>query len=149
MPEPKIIEGGSLRNLLRALLTWCVTALFALLVATAILSGNELGERSLGYLSSLVSFLAAFAAGIAAARGSASGKLGVGLRLGLALVILLLTTGFLIAGKGLAPSGVLSAVSFTLAGCLAGSVLFGKRGAPKAPGTAGRGVRLKSIHKAR
>ena len=144
-----MIAGGSLHNLLRAVLGWFVTALILLLVSADVLSGNSLGEQILAYLSSLISFAAAFAAGISAAKRSSSSSFAVGLRLSLALVVLLLTAGFLIAGKGLSPSGILSAVSFTFAGCLTGSVLFGGRRGEKNRGGSDRGVRMKSLHKTR
>ena len=149
MPEPKIVAGGSLHNLLRALLVWCVCALLFLIPAAAFLRVNPVGENVMGYLSSGISFAAALAAGIAAAGKSTSGKLAVGLRLALALVIPLLTAGFLIAGKELSPSGILSAASFTLAGCLAGSVLFAGRREGNPGSAQGRGVRMKSLHKTR
>ena len=149
MPGKTLIGGGSLRCLLRAVLAWCLTAVVLLAISSALLSRGVLGAGVLGYLSSAVSFLAALAAGIAAARCSGAGRLGVGLRLSLALVLILLTVGFLIAGKDLAPAGILSVVSFTIAGSLVGSVLLGGRQEHGKTTGNGREVRMKSLHKTR
>ena len=50
-----------------------------------------------------------------------------GLLCGAGLSLVLLTAGFLIAGKGMDPSGILSVLSFTMTGCLAGAILLGGR----------------------
>lgn len=120
------IEKGSLRLLLRAALAWVIAASALCLFAAAVVRRAEIGSAQLGYISSALSFLAAAAAG--AAGCDAKRRLRAGLLTGFFLSLLLLTAGFLIAGERLDPSGVLSVCCFSLAGCVFGSVLFGRRG---------------------
>ena len=119
-------DSGSLRVLLRAISVWCVFALALLILSSAILSRIGTGSDSLGYVSSCISFLCAAAAGSAAAgkgdRLFVSGLLTAGV-----LLILLLTVGFLIRGREMDPSGVMSVVTFTVAGVFFGSVFLRKR----------------------
>ena len=111
------------RCLLRAAAVWIIGALLLTVLATFIANAAGLGEGSLGYISSAVSFLAAAAAGFASVYENQTGRLVSALITATVLVILLLTTGFLIKGGELDPSSIMSLVSFTYAGTLLGAVI--------------------------
>ena len=115
--------SGGLRALLRGLSAWAIAALLCLLLASLVLAKLSVGSAVLGPVSSAVSFLAAFAAGRAAAGKGRRAPVSAALLLALFLVILLLSLGALLRRGLLDPSGVLSVVSFTFAGVLAGSLL--------------------------
>ncbi len=123
MSENAFWEQSFVRGLLRTAAAWIVAALLLCFAAALWIRAGRLPSSALGYVSSGISFLCALAAGAACGRGE--GRARAGLLCGLVLVLLLLTLGFLIAGKAMAPSGILRVVSFTFAGCLAGSLLFG------------------------
>lgn len=116
-----------LRFLPKALLGWLVSAVILLLIAAGIVSKSKISSASIGYVSSALSFLTALTAGIVAGRTRRGGALYAGLLTAAALVICLLTAGFLAKGQDMEPSGILSVVSFTFAGCLFGSVFFSGR----------------------
>ncbi len=116
-------QTGGPRALLRALAAWMAAALFGLIAASLILSGTNLSSAVLGPVSSAISFLAAFAAGRAAAGKGKRLAFAVSLLVALFLVIILLSLGYLIRRGDLDPSGVLSVVSFTFAGVLAGGLI--------------------------
>ena len=78
----------------------------------------------MGYLSSGISFLCAAAAGSAAAKKSRTKSLLTALLTSTALVISLLTVGFLIKGREMDPSSILSVVSFTYAGVIFGMLVL-------------------------
>ena len=61
MGKNLMIPGG-LRLLLRALMTWAVSALLLLLAVSLILSRGKAGSALLGYCSSAISFLSAASA---------------------------------------------------------------------------------------
>ena len=110
--------------LVSAFFIWLMSALVMLVISTIILNEFGCSEKSLGYTSSLLSFLTALCAGIAAGRKRKSGGLYTSLLTSTAIVIALLTIGFIIAGPDIEASAVMSLVSFTFAGCMAGIVFF-------------------------
>lgn len=119
---------GSLRQLLRALLIWCLTTVLLLVPAALILSKIGTGSSALGYLSSAMSFAAALAAGIGTSGRKEEPAVLRALMTAGFLILVLLTVGTCLKGS-LHPSGVLSVVSFTLAGVLSGTLLAkGRRG---------------------
>ena len=113
--------------LLSAVVTWFLSAVLLLLLSSFVLHKLAVGERSLAYASSVISFLAAAFAGAAAARKRKGGSFYTALISAAVIVTALLTVGFIIEGSRLDPSGVLSVVSFTFAGCVVGAMLFGGR----------------------
>lgn len=119
-------EKWDLRFLLKAAAAWAVTAAVLLLAASLLVSKSGMGEGSVGYVSSGVSFLSAVSAGAFAAKGRHGGFV-LGLAVGAALSVLLLTVGFIIKGPAIEASGVLSVVTFSFSGALAGCVLLGGR----------------------
>jgi putative membrane protein (TIGR04086 family) len=121
-------SAGSLRLLLRALAAWCLCALLLLPILSFYLARSGTSSRVIGYLSSAVSFVCAAAAGYAGAEVKNGRALLQGLLIGVFLLILLLSVGFLVSGKGQDSSGVLSVVCFTLSGCVVGSVRKNLRG---------------------
>lgn len=118
-----LLEKGSLRSLLRAFLVWLAAALTGCLLSACAIRAHAVNSSVLGYVSSALSFLCALLAGAFGAAGER--RLPSGLLCGAGLSVLLLTLGFLIAGKNMDPSGILSVLSFTFAGCLSGACLFG------------------------
>ena len=121
----QILTGQTLgKAMISALLTWMLSAFLLCLLCSALLNWGAIPARALGYCSSAISFLAAAAAGAAVARRG--GNILNCLITALALLILLLTLGYLISSKALSASGILSASSFTLSGCVLGFVLSGK-----------------------
>lgn len=113
------------RFILSALGAWLVAALVLLVAASAIVNRAEMGSGSMGYVSSAISFLAAFAAGVRAGRVRRAGTLYTAAVSAAVITTLLLTVGFIIDGSDLEASGVLSVVSFTFTGCMAGCVFLG------------------------
>ena len=108
--------------LLRAFAAWTVCAAALLLCGSVLYASDGAALSSLGYASSLISFLAAVGAGAAAASFEKEKRLARGLIAAMCLCAILLLTGFLIRGK-LDGSAVLSVLSFTLTGCVLGSLL--------------------------
>ena len=123
----EIIEKRGPGILLSPVLVWLTTALLLLLIASALVCYAGLGEAALGYLSSLISFIAAAAAGSRFTRSVGKPAVLSSMLLATVLTILLLTVGYLIRGKNLDSSGILSVVTFTYAGCLLGAVLSAGR----------------------
>ena len=119
----KLPDGSFLLN---AAAAWFLSAVLLLCIASVLANAAGLGEQGVAYLSSAVSFLCAAAAGTAAARKSTSNGLVTALMTGGFLVLLLLTVGFLIAGRNLDPSSILSLVSFSFAGALVGTLVMPK-----------------------
>ena len=107
--------------LAKAAAVWLIAAMILLLLSAGIISGMNLSSSSVAYFSAGVSFLSAFAASFAAAAGK-SGRLKYGLLTGLVLTVLLIMLGFIVEGRDLSADGVLSVVSFTLTGALAGGI---------------------------
>lgn len=114
-------KAPGLKTLFRALLIWCLIAFLLLVSASLVLSRLPVGSSVLGYVSSSVNFLAALAAGVSLNRGE-SNSIYPFLLLALLLLILLLTIGFLAGDRSLNPSGILSVVTFTVSGVLAGTL---------------------------
>lgn len=125
----KNIGAASLRLLLSALLVWLYWAAGLLLFSTLILSRVRTGSAMLGYISSAISFLCAAAAGAYASKRRESKNLTQTAILSGVLTLLLLTIGFLVRGRNMNASGILSVVSFTLTGCLIGGLFFGRKSA--------------------
>ena len=108
--------------LARAFAAWGICAAALLLCGAVLYASDGAALSSLGYVSSLISFLAAVGAGAAAASAGKERRLLCGLLSALCLSAALMLTGFLIRGR-LDGSAVLSVLSFTLTGCVLGSLL--------------------------
>ena len=126
MSVRNVVEKGSVRALGRGLLSWLAAAVTLCFLTACVIRAHGVGSEYFGYISAGLSFLSAAFAGAAGSRGE--GKLGSGLLCAMCLSIVLLTAGFVCSGGHLDPSAVLSVVSFSFVGCLAGSLLFGGRG---------------------
>lgn len=113
--------------LVEAIKAWVISSLILLLIASAFISCFDIEYGLLGYISSVLSFLAALCAGVKVTKGGKSGDIYAALVSAAAITTILLTIGFLIDGKNLPASGVLSVVSFTFSGCAVGAVLSGCR----------------------
>ncbi len=112
----------------RGLLAWLLSAGVLLCIASWLIAAGLIPNRALGYLSSALSFLTAAAAGFVVRKSGGTGYFRL-LWSVLLLVLLLLTVGFAISRGTLAPSGVLSVATFTIAGFLAGILIpAGDRG---------------------
>ena len=110
--------------LLSACFVWMISATSMLLVASVLLSEFGCTEKSLGYVSSLITFLSAMLAGISAGRKRKLSTLYTSLLTASVLTTALLTIGFMINGRLLVPSSVMSLISFTFTGCMVGVVFF-------------------------
>lgn len=121
--------------LFSALIAWLLCAAILLVLAALIANAAKMGEQGIAYLSSGVSFLCAAAAGKAAAESKKSNSLAIAVITATALVIFLLTAGFLIRGEDMAPSSVLSLVSFGYVGVLFGSLILYKPDRPRSKRT--------------
>ncbi len=115
----------------RAAAAWTVSAIVLLIIASAVINASDCGEYIMGYACSALSFLSAFSAGAAAARKSRKGTVYTGALTGAIITTVLLTIGFIVKGTETEASAVLSVVSFTFAGSIAGAVLFGRGNASK------------------
>ena len=107
--------------LIKAAAIWLITAMILLPISAGIISAMNLSSSSVAYFSAGVSFLSAFAAAYSACAGK-DGRWKCGLLIGLVLTILLLMLGFIVEGRELSADGVLSVVSFTMTGALAGGI---------------------------
>lgn len=123
MPE-KRTDTADISFVIKAVIYWLLTAIPALLLASAALSLTNADGAKFAYASAAVSFIAAAAAGAEAARTRGKGPLATGLLIGVVITTLLLMTGFIVAGSELAPDGILSVAAFTVSGAAAGSVLL-------------------------
>lgn len=110
----------------RAAAAWTASAIVLLVIASAVINASDCGEYIMGYACSALSFLSAFAAGAAAAGRGKKGTVYVGALTGAIITTVLLTVGFIVKGAETEASAVLSVVSFTFAGSIAGAVIFGK-----------------------
>jgi putative membrane protein (TIGR04086 family) len=117
-------DGGSL---LRAAAAWMLSAPVFLALAALAANVTGAGERSIGYISSAVSFLSAAAAGYNAMRNQKSAGIAAALITATAIVIMLLSVGFLIKGEEMNASSMISLVSFTYAGILVGAIGIPKK----------------------
>lgn len=120
----KRTDTADISFVIKAVIYWLLTAIPALLLASAALSLTNADGAKFAYASAAVSFIAAAAAGAGAARTRGKGPLATGLLIGVVITTLLLMTGFIIAGSELAPDGILSVAAFTVSGAAAGSVLL-------------------------
>lgn len=119
----KFIDLPNARYLVKAAAAWLLAAVVLSLAAALIITLVDIHEDAMGYISSALSFAAAFFAGIQAMRERSRGALVCGLVVGAALITLSLTLGFIVGEGRLEPDGVLSVVTFTLSGTVAGSLL--------------------------
>lgn len=120
----KRTDTADISFVIKAVIYWLLTAIPALLLASAALSLTNADGAKFAYASAAVSFIAAEAAGAGAARTRGKGPLATGLLIGVVITTLLLMTGFIIAGSELASDGILSVAAFTVSGAAAGSVLL-------------------------
>lgn len=111
----------SFRFLLRALAAWIITVLPLLFIANKL----SVDTSGLAYISAALSSIAAAAAGARGVSAWQGARLVCGLLCGGFITILLLMLGFIIAGGELSSGGVMSTASFTIAGCVLGSMLGG------------------------
>ena len=96
MSVKAVVEKGSLRALLRALLAWAVAALVLCFVSALLIRAFAIPSAQYGYLSSALSFLCALIAGAVGMRGEKSG--GVVLGAAVLSVSCFSFTGFLLGG---------------------------------------------------
>lgn len=115
----------------RAAAAWAMSAIVLLIIASAIINASNCGEYIMGYACSALSFLSAFSAGAAAVGKGRKGTLYAGALTGAVITTVLLTVGFIVKGSETEASAVLSVVSFTFAGSIAGAVIFGRGSASK------------------
>ena len=115
----------------RAAAAWAMSAIVLLIIASAIINASNCGEYIMGYVCSALSFLSAFSAGAAAVGKGRKGTLYAGALTGAVITTVLLTVGFIVKGSETEASAVLSVVSFTFAGSIAGAVIFGRWSASK------------------
>ena len=115
----------------RAAAAWTSSAIVLLIITSDVINASDCGEYIIGYVCSALSFLSAFSAGAASAGKSRKGTVYVGALTGAVITTVLLTVGFIVKGTETEASAVLSVVSFTFAGSIAGAVLFGRGNASK------------------
>lgn len=115
----------------RAAAAWAMSAIVLLIIASATINVSNCGEYIMGYVCSALSFLSAFSAGAAAVGKGRKGTLYAGALTGAVITTVLLTVGFIVKGSETEASAVLSVVSFTFAGSIAGAVIFGRGSASK------------------
>ena len=120
-------EKGSLtvKRILRGLLVWIAAACLLLFLSAAIICAGDLKASGFSYFSAAAGFISAVCA---AYSGYTSGDKPIrsGFLFGLILCVLLLTTGFLIAGERISASGILSVAGTTIIGSLLGTILAAK-----------------------
>ena len=122
MSAKSCADRPDLRFLAKAWITWLLSAGFFLLAFALIICYTSCSSRHVAYLCSLISFLASVVSGLTAARMSRFPAFLTALICAVSTLILLLLIGTLLDRRSLDPSSVLSLVSFTLTGYLAGSV---------------------------
>lgn len=113
-------DRGELLFLLKAGYAWLISAGLLLLLLSLLIGRTSMDSSCIGYLSSLVSFLSAAAAGFAAARSRMGSGLSTAGFCSVALIIVLLTTGFLIEGESMTSSSMISVCSMSAAGVMLG-----------------------------
>ena len=96
-----------------------------LFIAAFIANKLSVDTSGLAYISAALSSIAAAAAGARGVSAWQGARLVCGLLCGGFITILLLMLGFIIAGGELSSGGVMSTASFTIAGCVLGSMLGG------------------------
>ena len=117
-------EALDIHFLLSALCWWAVSSLIFLPLAAAAAHFMLCSEAVLAYMSAAISFLTAFLAGARAILLRKKAAVLTAVITGLSIIIIALTAGFLCADKSLTAGGILSVVSFSLAGALSGCVIF-------------------------
>ncbi len=133
----KHIETPDARFVVSAIAAWLISATVLVLLASVAVSLLNAEAEAIGYISSALSFLTAVFAGARAMHIRKRGAIFTGLVAGVTITTLALTLGFIISGNDIELDGVLSVVTFTLAGGLTGSVFFpgtGKKGKSTASG---------------
>lgn len=133
----KVIEFPDVRFVLNAVVAWCVSALLLVVIASLITTASGISLNAVAYISSALSFISAFVAGMRAMRERGKGAIITGAVVGVTITILALTLGFIIDAAKIQADGILSVVTFTIAGAVTGSVLCPQKKRKK-----GRGRRL-------
>ena len=129
-------EVIDIRFLPSALIMWALSAVILLPLAALAAQLTGCGEKTFAYISSALSFLTAFFAGAKAIRVRKKNAVLTAFVSGVCIILTALSIGFLIDSSSLDPDGILSVVTFTLAGSFAGCMLFsggGKNKYSKAP----------------
>ena len=122
--EKKGAEAIDIRFLLSSILMWVIVAAILLPFAALLAQVLQVGENTLAYISSFLSFAAAIFAGAKAMHIRKKGAVGTAFVTGVCIIIIALTLGFIIAGDRFDAAGILSLVTFTLSGALVGAVFF-------------------------
>ena len=129
MSMANLLRKGSLRGLLGVMALWWCAALLLCLLTAAVLRAHAVGSESFGYVSSGLSFVCAFFAAAVGLRGR--GGFAQVLFCAGGLCLMLLSVGALAGKCAPGPSGVLSVLSFSAVGCLAGGLLAGRKAETK------------------
>ena len=125
------------------LLYWGITAVFALLILSFIIWKSALPAQFLAYGSALTSFAAAAAASWKTVKQEGR-RLLLGLGCAAFLSMVLLGIGALISERAFSHDAVMSVISFTVVGALAGSML-----APQSASAPKRHPTIKRRHQKR
>ena len=133
----KAIEFPDVRFVLNAVVTWCISALLLVVIASLIATLSGISLNAVAYISSALSFISALVAGMRAMRERGKGAIITGAVVGVTITILALTLGFIIDAAKIQADGILSVVTFTIAGAVTGSVFCPQKKRKK-----GRGRRL-------
>ncbi len=123
MNEVKTKSLGDIKLILRGIVVWAISAAILLLIASLVFSQSSISSSFMGYCSSGISFLAAMFAALFACRGQTKGVIYQGMICAAVITVLLLSIGFASEGEKIKSAGVLSVVSFTIAGSLLGTVM--------------------------
>lgn len=133
----KAIEFPDVRFVLNAVVTWCISVLLLVVIASLIATLSGISLNAVAYISSALSFISALVAGMRAMRERGKGAIITGAVVGVTITILALTLGFIIDAAKIQADGILSVVTFTIAGAVTGSVFCPQKKRKK-----GRGRRL-------
>lgn len=106
-----------------AILCWLSAAPLLTALAALVLSAGGISYAELGYGSSVLSLILAFISGMAAAKIRKEKRLIMGMICGATLSLALISIGYAEAGKDISASGIVSVVSFTMAGAVCGAIL--------------------------
>lgn len=112
--------------LLRAAAAWLLSAAVLLPAAAAVITLADLKASSFPVFGAATGFLCALSAGYSAKKKSDMPVWMLSGAVALSMLILLLTTGFLVSDGKLGAGGILPVAVETIAGCLLGAVLGGK-----------------------
>lgn len=133
----KTIELPDVRFVLNAVVVWCVLALLLVAAASLVATVSDISLNTIAYISSALSFISALVAGMRAMRERGKGAIITGAVVGVTITLLALTLGFIIDAAKIQADGILSVVTFTITGAIAGSVFCPQKKRKK-----GRGRRL-------